>query len=423
MIIMNFTKSIAFNNFFSCFIKFSSNQNIQNYLVKSNFPIKETEILFQNLVSNTLDVNLYKDIFEYNDSIIENAIDDYIQKYEQYIQEYNNSKILEITNEISKKQLWYNQKPTKQLKKEIDTLIQYIQILNKPFKLQIDKSIDEYSLNNIFDKLDNLNDQYKHKEFLGNPTGISLLDKVTDGIFGLTCITAAPGLGKTTLAAQISDYNAEQLQNPVFYLSLEVPANLLLVKMAAMKAHLPFKDCIKQNLSLENTRKYVKEILKLGNLKNLFLLSKENNITFNKIINMIEEYRKKYGNDKPILFVLDYLSLFDDYPPIPSNLEKIDGVGLQIREFIKIRTLYQNVNFIIIVAKNKAGYDNANMGSIKGTNEQEYGFETIISLEQPRIEDKNLSPKINTNVYILKSRWDFKGFLPLNFDGYKFTDI
>ena len=48
---------------------------------------------------------------------------------------------------------------------------------------------------------------FNHNEIIGSPTGLSNIDSITDGIWGLNALTGTPGKGKTSLAIQITINN------------------------------------------------------------------------------------------------------------------------------------------------------------------------------------------------------------------------
>ena len=235
----------------------------------------------------------------------------------------------------------------------------------------------------------------------------------------MVALTGAPGFGKTTLATEVVNYNLFNTKNKIVYISLEISEDMLIVKLAGQKIGIPFKKILKDFLNYEEANKlydYIEEILDLPEDR-LFIIDKKHNPTFDKIKQLIQ-YLVKYKNkDEEILFVLDYLNLFNEFSNISDKNEK---VAQQIRELMDIKNSTKT-NWLVIVAKNKQGYKQPDLASIKGTNEQEYALETILSLEDPLNINKNIdTSKINVVATVIKSRWgENKINIPLYFDGRK----
>lgn len=377
--------------------------------------------------------NFDEEELKYLERIIKNS-QKYLTKFSNLIQEYlqhNFTIDLNLIPEFKNKELtledfkYYLKKYVEVLKKEKQIeQIKKIQKGEKISETDIEDDIEEfnpfkYSIKNILKETQGYLYQYKGKNVLGVPWGIENLDEKVEGIFGLVALTGAPGFGKTTLATEVVNYNIFNTKNRIIYLSLEISSDMLIVKLAGQKIGIPFKKILKDYLNYEEANKlydYIEEILDLPDDR-LFIIDKKGNPTFNKINQLIKYLLKNKEKEEEILIVLDYLNLFNEFSNITDKNEK---VAQQIREIMDIKNKTKT-NWLIIVAKNKQGYKQADLASIKGTNEQEYALETIISLEDPLNINKDIdTSKINVIATIIKSRWgESKINIPLYFDGKK----
>jgi replicative DNA helicase len=272
---------------------------------------------------------------------------------------------------------------------------------------------------------------YNGKDILGAPSGIKSLDKRVEGFFGLVGLTGEPGKGKTSLAIQTAVFNAFILNKPVLYISLEVNKDMLITKMISHLTGIPLKKILKGGMNYEESKKFVDASISILNNKNLIVID-TSDATFNKIEGLIydikDDYFNKYGVEEEVLVVLDYLNIFKDVPEGEVNLnsDNNDKTKAQMTKLIQIKNDTKS-NWIIILAKNKQGYKKQDMGSIKGSGDLEYGFETLISLEDPDEEfprsDFPENPatgfkEVNTLAVFLKARWEStKGGVPLYFNG------
>lgn len=297
------------------------------------------------------------------------------------------------------------------------------------------QDIDNHKLNScvlnnhLNNKLDFLF-EFNNKTTLGSESGLSNVDAVTEGFFGLTALTGVPGKGKTTFAIQTVIYNVFVKNKPVIYVSLEVNKDMLISKIISNQIQVPIKRILKGQMNKEESERYILALDVLIKKDNLLILD-TNEASFDNIEDgiafMKQKYIKKHGEQEEILVVLDYLNIFYDYGKAGAKEnDKNERVSRQMAEFIRIKNETKS-NFIIITAKNKQGYKSAELSSIKGPNDLEYGFETIISLEEVS-EDFPVADyppnretgfeEVNTLLVVMKNRWgeSFKK-IPLEFIG------
>lgn len=286
------------------------------------------------------------------------------------------------------------------------------------------EDIDNFKISNILNENIDYLYSFKGKGTLGSQFGIETLDEESEGVFGLVGLTGTPGSGKTTLAIQAAWYNAFILKKPVLYITLEVSKKLFIAKFVSFLTAIPMKKILKEHLNKEETEKVNKAYKEILDNENLYIMDNKDGASFLNITRYIKSIKKKVkeetGFDENIFVVLDYLNLFHDYgKDNNSKMEKNDKVSSQMVEFIEIKN-NTGTNFLLIAAKNKQGYDKAELASIKGSNDLEYAFETIISLEKPKENEQKIVEEINVYAKILKSRWG-EAFISIGmfFDGAK----
>jgi hypothetical protein len=272
---------------------------------------------------------------------------------------------------------------------------------------------------------------YNGKDILGAPSGIKSLDERVEGFFGLVGLTGEPGKGKTSLAIQTAVFNAFILNKPVLYISLEVNKDMLITKIISHLTGIPLKRILKGGMNYEESKKFLEASFKVIQNKNLVVIGTDEakfEIIENLIFDLKDDYLDRFGVEEEVLCILDYLNIFKDIPEedININNDSNDKSKAQMTKLIQIKNDTKS-NWIIILAKNKQGYKKQDMGAIKGSGDLEYGFETLISLEDPDEEfpisdypeNENTGFKeVNTMAVLLKARWEnTKGGIPLYFNG------
>ena len=280
---------------------------------------------------------------------------------------------------------------------------------------------------------------YNNKEILGAQSGLPFLDSCTEGFFGLVGLTGEPGTGKTSLAVQTTVFNAFDLYGkpeiicPVLYISLEVNKDLLITKIISYLIGVPLKKILKGGMNFEESRRFFSALLEVNNNKNLSIID-ASEVSFSLIESQIKDLKadffKNNGEEKEVLVVLDYLNIFHSLPKLERKEALTDNskVSIQMKEFITIKNMTKS-NWLIILAKNKKGYKTQDMGSIKGSGDLEYGFETIMSLAPPDEEfpisdfapdEENGFEIVNVVLKLLKARWESTNkIIPLFFNGQK----
>lgn len=369
----------------------------------SNFDKRFHKIINNLIENNFIELSLYKN-FNYDNDIT-------IEQYDFY---------LSSLKEILEKERTEKAKSKMKNAKDFNEL-QNILVAETTSLLSENKSIDNMKISSVLEENIDFLQSYKGKETLGSPIGLKPLDEVVEGIFGLVALTGVPGGGKTTLALQTADNTAFIEKKPVLYITLEVPKKMFVSKMISFKTGIPVKILMKENLNNEQSIKYYTAINEILDNNTFYVMDKEDGVTFlniyEKIKQIKENYYKEFGKESEVLVVLDYLNLFNDYGTNEKGLDINQKIANQMAKFVEIKNKTGD-NFLLIAAKNKQGYKTSDLASIKGPNDLEYSFETIISLEKPDKMDEELLDDVNVYATIMKSRWG-EAFVevPLRFEG------
>lgn len=270
---------------------------------------------------------------------------------------------------------------------------------------------------------------FNNKKILGSPSGLKNFDTQIEGFFGLCGLTGEPGKGKTTFAIQTAIHNAFILNKPVLYISLEVNKDMLIAKMISHLTKIPVKKILKGGLTYEEAVDFFKALRLISLNENLIILDNsccdfqniENTINYLK-----ENHINLYNEKEEVLVVLDYLNIFSSTPEEwMSKLQQLEKSPHQMKELIRLKNETQS-NWIVILTKNKQSYGHKGMGVLKGANDLEYGFETLLTLEDPDSDfpisdypsnDKGFK-EVNTIAYCFKNRWgENKKIIPFYFNG------
>lgn len=387
-------------------------RKISNYLNLKNFDISFHKMLKDLIKHDFINLNDYPE-FKYNDEI---TIDEVIYEINKIKEKKEEKKLAEIKNKV------------KDIENITDMSSLLLSEINNNGNNDLNSNnLEDLSISNILENNIDFLYSFKGKNILGSPFGVESLDDITEGIFGLVGLTATPGAGKTTLALQSAYNNAFVLNKPCLYITLEVPKKMFVAKFISFITGIPLKKMLKEYLTTEEIKKVNEAQELVLNNKNLYVMDNSDGVNFLNILRYIKNIQKDYikkGEEVRPLVILDYLNLFYDYGTT-EKLDKHDKVSHQMVKFIEIKneTL---ANFLLIAAKNKRGYDVADLSSIKGPNDLEYAFETILSLEKTKNVDDNVTEYVNIFGSILKSRWG-EAFInvPMHFSGKRsrFYDI
>lgn len=270
-------------------------------------------------------------------------------------------------------------------------------------------------------------------------TGFPQLDEMLHGGLtnGLYVLGAVPGLGKSTLALQISHHLSSQ-GNPVLYFALEMNRVWITAKLLCLADFLrhgnpgfqasdlldirrsaQFSDAVWQRID------EARETLEQQG-SHLYLYEQGPELThIGQIRQQISAFRKthqqQYGG-RPLTVVIDYLQILAPRDPSLRASDK-QIVDDNVRELCRIRD-QERVIVLLISALNRISYHRAiTLDSFKESGSIEYSADVILGMQYKGIEKKEFSletAKRSTprtlELTLLKMRYGQDGIrLPLHF--------
>lgn len=170
------------------------------------------------------------------------------------------------------------------------------------------------------------------------PTGFKFLDTHTDGLHGgeVWCISGKSGSGKTSLALQIGRNIADNPNNSVLFISLEMKGEQLVGRLFCEMMHEDFTDLRLGNFSYNFADKEKTFLKAMGGMD---LEIVEHGYTFQEIEQIIKEY---YSDKKPDVIVIDFAQLI--------AWEKFGDQRVALESYIrKLTELAKTLNLAIIL--------------------------------------------------------------------------
>ncbi len=172
-----------------------------------------------------------------------------------------------------------------------------------------------------FDRLNKLNNPETRDDFIGIPTGISALDKITTGLnkSDLIILGARPGMGKTSLALNIARNVAVQSKKTVCFFSLEMTRDQLAQRLLSNEASI-------QSTKLRTGELEGEEWVRLAQAGKML---SEAELYFDETPGItVQQMKAKLRRMKKVdLVVIDYLGLIS-----PSSNRKSDNRVQQVQE-------------------------------------------------------------------------------------------
>ncbi|MBO5726426.1 MAG: replicative DNA helicase [Clostridia bacterium] len=170
-----------------------------------------------------------------------------------------------------------------------------------------------------YDRLEKMNDPETKEDYIGIPTGIGELDKVTTGLHksDLIIVGARPGMGKTSFALNIARNVAFKKKNVCFF-SLEMTRDQLAQRLLSSEAMIPSTKLRTGELTPE-------EWVRLGNagaeLSNTNIyLDETAGIT-------VPEMKAKLRRMKKVdLVIIDYLGLMHSAKRTENRVQEVQDI-------------------------------------------------------------------------------------------------
>ncbi len=176
-------------------------------------------------------------------------------------------------------------------------------------------------LNETYDRLNKMVNPETRNDYIGIPTGISALDKITTGLnkSDLIILGARPGMGKTSLALNIARNVAVNAKKTVCFFSLEMTRDQLAQRMLSNEASIESQKLRTGELTPDEWTRLAQAGKMLGDAELYF--DETAGIT-------VQQMKAKLRRMKKVdLVIIDYLGLI-----APSSNRKNDNRVQQVQE-------------------------------------------------------------------------------------------
>ncbi|PJG81925.1 replicative DNA helicase [Caviibacterium pharyngocola] len=222
---------------------------------------------------------------------------------------------------------------------QLETLMESIEKRLTDITLKQDEQ-SETNLNAAFDKIiQKMEDSMSnHNPVSGTPTGIQAIDEITTGgqAGDFIVIGARPSMGKTAFSQNIAYHTLEKFtEQPVFYFSLEMPADQLLQRFTSMISRVGLQRIRQAKELFDDEWAKISEAMGhiLKNWQNRLIIDDEGSLTTHKLRIKTRKYSRKYG--KPAAIIIDYLQLMSSSGRYENRNLEISAISRALKELAK----------------------------------------------------------------------------------------
>ena len=336
---------------------------------------------------------------------------------------------------------YYKKRELKEIAKEIIADVEENKTLDVISKAQknIESLYEDNAKLSFEERVEQILQEQEDKQrgiVTGLETGIKWLDKKLGGLHKTELITifARSGVGKTTLATQISS-NMQKAGKKILYVSNEMADKEIFDKIVSTRCNIEFKKILNGTMDNEEYARYSTFYLELATANNLEVIQESN---INAVMSKAKLKKAKDGLD--IVFV-DYINL---------TLDGAEGDNMTLRigdAMQKLKKLAMNENICVVVLaqakqtvdknnSNLASYEKVSNSDIQDSARIEQFSNVVISLYRNLLLDNDLAiedkmkkgeidyftpnPDTNPNccsITINKSRYGGKTTFCCNYEG------
>jgi replicative DNA helicase len=145
----------------------------------------------------------------------------------------------------------------------------------------------------------------------GLPTGLTALDAATAGLHPteLIVVGARPSMGKTSLVTQIAQHIAVDRGLPVAFFTLEMGVEEIGIRMAASRAHVPYRDLLRGRAGDHDLARVSQEAERIAQSPLLIDDAFDRNVA-----EIRRACRVRHARTPLALVVIDYLTLLTPVP-------------------------------------------------------------------------------------------------------------
>lgn len=183
--------------------------------------------------------------------------------------------------------------------------------------------------NETFERLSNISDPEKRKDYIGIPTGFSDLDKLITGLnrSDLIIVGARPGMGKTAFALNLARNVAVQSQKTVCFFSLEMSRDQLAQRLLSSEALIESGKLRTGNLTPDEWTRLTQASQQLSQVN--FYIDETSGIT-------VPEMKAKLRRIKNVdLVIVDYLGLMQSAKRTENRVQEVSDITRNLKIMAK----------------------------------------------------------------------------------------
>lgn len=200
--------------------------------------------------------------------------------------------------------------------------------------------LSETNLNEAFAKMiQKMEDSVSnHDPISGTPTGIQTLDEITTGgqAGDFIVIGARPSMGKTAFSQNIARHTLEKFQDkPVFYFSLEMPADQLLQRFTSMRSRVSLQRIRQAKELYDDEWSKISDAMGyiINNWKDRLIIDDEGTLTTHRLRIKTRKYTRKYG--QPSAIFIDYIQLMSSSGRYENRNLEVSAISRALKELAK----------------------------------------------------------------------------------------
>ncbi|ATY89356.1 replicative DNA helicase [Pectobacterium atrosepticum] len=250
----------------------------------------------------------------------------------------------------------------------------------------------------------------------GTPTGYIELDKETCGLqeADLIILAARPSMGKTSLGLNFAENAFGRVSDkPVFIFSLEMPADQLLMRMAASIAHVSVQAMRSGQLNDEDWARISDALGVMKSWGDRLVIDDNSDLTPSLLRSRLRRFIRKYG--QPCLVMVDYLQLMSS-PGSENRTQEISVISRSLKAIAK----HFNVPLLALSQLNRASQTRADkrptLSDLRDGGSLEQDADMIMFIHREEVYDSNTPDKGLAEIIIGKQRQGPVGTVKLAFD-------
>ncbi len=211
----------------------------------------------------------------------------------------------------------------------LDTAEQKIYEIRQGRDISDLKPLKSVIQNETFQRLSNISDPERRKDYIGIPTGFSDLDRLITGLnrSDLIIVGARPGMGKTAFALNIARNVAVQSNKTVCFFSLEMSRDQLAQRLLSSEALIESSKLRTGELSQDEWTRITQAGQNLSSVN--FYIDETSGIT-------VPEMKAKLRRIKDVdLVIVDYLGLMQSAKRTENRVQEVSDITRNLKIMAK----------------------------------------------------------------------------------------